>query len=358
MLPGWYGFGQALQSFPDTDCCGKCSMHGRSFAQTGRQPGDGAVENGYGNRHQIPALVENRALADGIFRADRDAWWITHDKLLAVTEQSRSPRESSRARGFHPIAAAVHRAPESAAGGTAEAAPQRRSRSARGARAFHWSITRSRRPCGTAAEKHARRDRTPGRGGVMPSSWPAPTMSCASPLRRRSFSACSTSSNCSSAVSGTRAKRAFETMDPQASNRISTERLWTLQSIHRGTRSGGSWRRSRARRPPRTWWDTLDRLFVAMIGRPAMKRTSRSASHTPYALSISAMEMWRPVAYSFPRPATAPRCRWEAPRRFRFTADQPCGGFYARRCACRGERVRDGTPHFMADIGGVRSVRS
>ena len=61
-----------------------------------------------------------------------------------------------------------------------------------------------------------------------------------------------------------RAKRAFETMDPQASNRISTERL-------------GLYSRFIAEHGPRILaafpaladrfdvWDTLDRLFVAMI---------------------------------------------------------------------------------------------
>jgi len=89
MLPGWYGFGQALQSFPDTGLLREMLDAWPFFRATVDNLEMVLSKTDMGIATRYAALVENRALADGIFARIRDAWWITHDKLLAVTEQSR-----------------------------------------------------------------------------------------------------------------------------------------------------------------------------------------------------------------------------------------------------------------------------
>src|ERR1700688_4765098 len=97
-----------------------------------------------------------------------------------------------------------------------------------------------------------------------------------------------------------RAQRAFETMDPHASIRISQERL-------------GLYSRYIAEHGPRILaafpalaadlgvWDALDRLFMAMI----VDRYDADIAFS-FAHSIRrniARGLWRPVAYSFPPPS-------------------------------------------------------
>jgi len=89
MLPGWYGFGQALQSFPDTGLLREMLDAWPFFRATVDNLEMVLSKTDMGIATRYAALVENRALADGIFARIRDAWWITHDKLLAVTGQSR-----------------------------------------------------------------------------------------------------------------------------------------------------------------------------------------------------------------------------------------------------------------------------
>jgi phosphoenolpyruvate carboxylase len=89
MLPGWYGFGQALQSFPDTGLLREMLEAWPFFRATVDNLEMVLSKTDMGIATRYAALVENRALADEIFARIRDAWWITHDKLLGVTEQSR-----------------------------------------------------------------------------------------------------------------------------------------------------------------------------------------------------------------------------------------------------------------------------
>jgi phosphoenolpyruvate carboxylase len=89
MLPGWYGFGQALQSFPDTGLLREMLDAWPFFRATVDNLEMVLSKTDMGIAARYAELVENRVLADGIFARIRDAWWITHDKLLAVTEQSR-----------------------------------------------------------------------------------------------------------------------------------------------------------------------------------------------------------------------------------------------------------------------------
>jgi phosphoenolpyruvate carboxylase len=89
MLPGWYGFGQALRSFPDTGLLREMLNAWPFFRATVDNLEMVLSKTDMGIATRYAALVENRTLADEIFAQIRDAWWITHDKLLTVTEQSR-----------------------------------------------------------------------------------------------------------------------------------------------------------------------------------------------------------------------------------------------------------------------------
>jgi phosphoenolpyruvate carboxylase len=89
MLPGWYGFGQALRSFTDTGLLREMLNAWPFFRATVDNLEMVLSKTDMGIATRYAALVENRALAEEIFARIRDAWWITHDKLLAVTDQSR-----------------------------------------------------------------------------------------------------------------------------------------------------------------------------------------------------------------------------------------------------------------------------
>jgi isocitrate dehydrogenase kinase/phosphatase len=97
-----------------------------------------------------------------------------------------------------------------------------------------------------------------------------------------------------------RAKRAFETMDPQASNRISTERLglYSRFIVEHGPRILAAFPALADRLDV---WDTLDRLFVAMIVDRYEADIAFSFAHS--LRRNICHEMWRPVAYSFPPPS-------------------------------------------------------
>jgi phosphoenolpyruvate carboxylase len=66
-------------------------------------------------------LVEDAALADGIFGRIESAWQATHDSLLEITGSVAAAREAPGPRCFDTPAAAVYRAAEPAAGGLAAA---------------------------------------------------------------------------------------------------------------------------------------------------------------------------------------------------------------------------------------------
>jgi phosphoenolpyruvate carboxylase len=89
MLPGWYGFGQALQSFSDTGLLREMLNAWPFFRATVDNLEMVLSKTDMGIATRYAALVEDRTLADEIFGRIRDAWLMTHDKLLAVTEQSR-----------------------------------------------------------------------------------------------------------------------------------------------------------------------------------------------------------------------------------------------------------------------------
>ena len=96
------------------------------------------------------------------------------------------------------------------------------------------------------------------------------------------------------------AKRAFESMDPHASIKISKERLglYTRYIAEHGPRIGASFPALSAES---SLWDDLDRLFVAMI-------VDRYEADIAFSFAHSVRRninrgLWRPVAYSFPPPS-------------------------------------------------------
>jgi len=109
MLPGWVRVRAGAAVVPDTGLLREMLDAWPFFRGNRRQPGDGAVETDMGIATRYAALVENRALADGFSRGS--AMRGDHPRQASCGDGTvASPRESSRARGFHPIGAAVHRA--------------------------------------------------------------------------------------------------------------------------------------------------------------------------------------------------------------------------------------------------------
>jgi hypothetical protein len=97
-----------------------------------------------------------------------------------------------------------------------------------------------------------------------------------------------------------RAQRAFETMDPHASIRISQERLglYSRYIAEHGPRILAAFPALGA--DPAVW-DALDRLFMAMI-------VDRYDADIAFSFAHSIRRnigrgLWRPVAYSFPPPS-------------------------------------------------------
>ena len=89
MLPGWYGVGQALAAFPDRGLLREMAAGWPLFASTLANMEMVLAKSDMGIAGHYGALVEDRALADGIFGRIRDGWQTTHDQLLEVTRQTR-----------------------------------------------------------------------------------------------------------------------------------------------------------------------------------------------------------------------------------------------------------------------------
>jgi len=109
-----------------------------------------------------------------------------------------------------------------------------------------------------------------------------------------------------------RAKRAFESMDPHASIRISRERLELYSSYiaKHGPRICAAFP---ALSNNATFWDELDRLFVAMIFERYEADIAFSFIHS-IRRNID-HGIWRPVAYSFPPPSKRRACSMDAVHR-------------------------------------------
>jgi isocitrate dehydrogenase kinase/phosphatase len=109
-----------------------------------------------------------------------------------------------------------------------------------------------------------------------------------------------------------RAKRAFETMDPHASIRISTERL-ELYSGYISEHGPRIYAAFPALSNNSIFWDELDRLFVAMIFERYEADIAFSFIHS-IRRNID-HGIWRPVAYSFPPPSKRRACSMAAVHR-------------------------------------------
>jgi isocitrate dehydrogenase kinase/phosphatase len=97
-----------------------------------------------------------------------------------------------------------------------------------------------------------------------------------------------------------RAKRAFELRDPHASVQISKERLglYSRYIAEHGPRLLGA---CPALARESSLWESIDRLFVAMIVDRYEADTAFSFAHS--LRRNICQEIWRPVAYSFPPPS-------------------------------------------------------
>lgn len=97
-----------------------------------------------------------------------------------------------------------------------------------------------------------------------------------------------------------RAKRAFEMRDPHAALRISQERLglYSQYIAEHGPRMLAAFP---ALGHDATLWESIDRLFMAMIVDRYEADTAFSFAHS--LRRNMSNEIWRPVAYSFPPPS-------------------------------------------------------
>ena len=88
MLPGWYGTGQALAAHPDQGLLREMASGWPFFRATLGNMEMVLAKSDMAIAARYATLVEDQALATGIFSRIREAWQITHDVLLAITGQS------------------------------------------------------------------------------------------------------------------------------------------------------------------------------------------------------------------------------------------------------------------------------
>jgi phosphoenolpyruvate carboxylase len=89
MLPGWYGVGQALESFGDDALLREMHDAWPFFRATLDNLEMVLSKSDMNLAARYATLVMERPLADGIFGRIRDTWALTHDRLLVITGQSR-----------------------------------------------------------------------------------------------------------------------------------------------------------------------------------------------------------------------------------------------------------------------------
>jgi phosphoenolpyruvate carboxylase len=89
MLPGWYGAGQALQAFPDRGLLKEMARAWPFFQTTLDNMEMVLAKSDMQIARRYLTLVEDPALAAGIFGRIESAWQATHDGLLEITGQSR-----------------------------------------------------------------------------------------------------------------------------------------------------------------------------------------------------------------------------------------------------------------------------
>jgi phosphoenolpyruvate carboxylase len=89
MLPGWYGAGQALKSFPDQGLLREMAAAWPFFRATLDNMEMVLAKSDMAIAKRYTTLVQDRSLADSLFGRIHSAWEATHDCILAITGQSR-----------------------------------------------------------------------------------------------------------------------------------------------------------------------------------------------------------------------------------------------------------------------------
>ena len=89
MLPGWYGVGAALHEFRDHGLLREMATNWPFFQATLDNLEMVLAKSDIAIAKLYATLVKDRSLADDIFARIHDAWFVTHDRLLEVTGQSR-----------------------------------------------------------------------------------------------------------------------------------------------------------------------------------------------------------------------------------------------------------------------------
>ncbi|HNK45913.1 MAG TPA: phosphoenolpyruvate carboxylase [Pseudomonadota bacterium] len=89
MLPGWFGVGQALQSFADVALLRDMAATWPFFRATLDNMEMVLAKSDLRIAARYASLVEDRELSATLFGRIRDGWQAAHDALLAITQQSR-----------------------------------------------------------------------------------------------------------------------------------------------------------------------------------------------------------------------------------------------------------------------------
>ena len=89
MLPGWYGVGQALQTFADQALLREMLEAWPFFQATLDNLEMVLAKSDLAIAERYVTLVEDQALGGRIFSRIRDAWSVTHDGLLSIKGQTR-----------------------------------------------------------------------------------------------------------------------------------------------------------------------------------------------------------------------------------------------------------------------------
>ncbi|MBB6092682.1 phosphoenolpyruvate carboxylase [Povalibacter uvarum] len=89
MLPGWYGVGHALHSFPDQALLQEMAQGWPFFKATLDNLEMVLAKSDMAIAQRYTTLVQDAALAERIFDRIRSGWTQTHDCLLGITGQSR-----------------------------------------------------------------------------------------------------------------------------------------------------------------------------------------------------------------------------------------------------------------------------
>jgi phosphoenolpyruvate carboxylase len=89
MLPGWYGVGHALKTFPDQALLREMAQAWPFFKATLDNLEMVLAKSDMAIAQHYATLVQDQSLATRIFEQIRTGWTETHDCLLSITQQSR-----------------------------------------------------------------------------------------------------------------------------------------------------------------------------------------------------------------------------------------------------------------------------